>query len=217
MMRGMDRKWIGVCAGVVLAASSVAAADDRRFEVGGGSSLDVLGSYDVGEGLGRPAMRSDLGPATLGVFGYGGIWLTDAMTVGVEGTLSIGGLVRTDERYFAGRSNVGSTLTVSSKVIAGWLVLTRGWLAGRAGLDVGAERLSEATGAGSVHVDAIVGGPWIGADLGRHVIVQLRADVHVPVRAEISGQAHGDPSGVFGSAGLRVAYVVGLGHRHPRR
>ncbi|MBL0220130.1 MAG: hypothetical protein IPQ07_40460 [Myxococcales bacterium] len=202
---------------LLMLTTTAAQADDRRFEVGGGTSFDLLASYDVAEGLGRPATGNDLGPGTLGFFGYGGFWITDALVVGIEGELAIGGLVRTDEHYFGSRSNVGSTLTVSSKLLAGARVLERGWVSGRVGGELGAARMSEATGEGSVHLDAIVAGPWIGVDLGRHVMVQLSGDLHVPVRAEISNQVHGDPSGVFLSGGVRVVYVVGLGHRRPAR
>lgn len=197
---------------VALAATS-AHADRRLIEIGGGIAFDALGSYDVGKELGGAAVHDDLGPGTLGAYAMGGVWLTPALSLGLEGTLSIGGLVHTDERYFGGRSTVGSTLTVSSKLVAGWRGLERGHLAGRAGIDVGAERMSEATGAGSVHLDSIVGGPWLGVELGRFVVVQLRADLHVPVRAEITGQGHGDPSGVVWSGGVRVAVVFGVGPR----
>lgn len=183
------------------------------FEIGGGIAFDALGRYDVGKELGGAAVHDDLGPGTLGVYATGSVWLAPRWSIGLEGTLSIGGLVRTDERYFGGRSNVGSTLTVSSKVVAGWRGLEHGRLAGRAGVDLGVERMSEASGAGSVHLDAIVGGPWLGVELGRFVMVQLRADLHVPVRAEISDQADGDPSGVVWSGGVRVAVQFGVGPR----
>ncbi len=196
---------------VLVALATAAHAERRMIEIGGGVAFDVLGTYDVGKELGGAAVHDDLGPGTLGVYAAGGLWLTPALTVGIEGTLSVGGLVRTDERYFGGRSTVGSTLTVSSKLVAGWRGLERGHLAGRAGIDVGAERMSEATGAGSVHLDSIVGGPWLGVELGRFVVVQLRTDLHVPVRAEITGQSHGDPSGVVWSGGVRVAVAFGVG------
>jgi hypothetical protein len=194
--------------------AGAAHADDRRLvELGAGAAFDVLGSYDVGNRLGGAAVRNDLGPGTLGVYVAGGIWLTEAVIVGVEGTLSVGGLVRTDQRYYGEASNVGSTSTVSSKLTAGWRGLQHGRIAGRAGTDAGIERMSEATGAGFVHVDSIVGGPWIGVELGKHIVVQLRADLHVPIRAEISKQSSGDPSGVFFSGGVRAAFVFGVGPR----
>ena len=200
--------------GLVAFVTTAAHADDRRLiELGAGASFDVLGSYDVGKGLGGTAVRNDLGPGTLGIYLTGGLWLTHEIVLGIEGTLSIGGLVRTDERYFGASNNIGSTLTLSSKVVGGWRGLERGRLAGRAGVDAGMERMSEATGSGSVRVDAIVAGPWIGVEVGRHVVVQLRADLHVPVRAEISHQSSGDPSGVFWTGGVRAAFVFGVGPR----
>ena len=205
------RTGLGALATVALLAG-VARADHRRLvELGAGLSVDVLGSYDVGKALGGPAVRNDLGPATLGVFVSGGLWLTEAVTVGLEGTLAIGGLVKTDERYFGQTSNVGSSLTVSGKLVVGWRGLERGNLAGRAGVEAGVERMSEATGPGSVHLDSIVAGPWLGVDIGHFVTVQLHADLHVPVRAEITHQESGDPSGVFWSAGVRAAFTFGVG------
>lgn len=214
MMMSVRSKPGAIAILAVVLVSSPALADDRRqIELGVGLAFDVLGGYDVGKELGGPAVRSDLGPATLGVYVSGGIWISPTTLVGLEGTLAVGGLVRTDERYFETNSNVGSTLTVSSKLVAAWRFLERGKLAARAGLDAGIERMSEATSPGSVHLDSLVGGPWIGLDLGRFVQVQLRVDLHFPVRASISKQASGDPSGAFASAGVRVAFVFGVGPR----
>lgn len=200
-----------IAVGIIGLAATTADADRRLLEIGGGIAFDALGHYDVGKELGGDAVHDDLGPGTLGVYVTGSAWIAPRWSLGLEGTLSVGGLVKTDERYFGGRSTVGSTLTVSSKLVAGWRGLELGRFAGRVGADLGVERMSEATGAGSVHLDSLVAGPWLGVELGRFVLVQLRADLHVPVRAEISDQADGDPSGVFWSGGVRVAVQFGVG------
>lgn len=57
----------------------------------------------------------------------------------------------TDECYFSGSSTVGSTLTVWGKA-AGWAAVRGRTMTMELGASVGVERLSEATGLGSLYL-----------------------------------------------------------------
>ncbi len=195
-----------------MASAPLARADERILQLGGGIAFDALGSYDLGAELGGASRHSDLGPGTLGAVLQAGVLVTRDLTLGGEARIAVGGLVGTDERYFGTREQIGSTLSVDAKLNVGWTAARRGPWAGQLGADIGIERMIESTGAGSVHLEAIVGGPWVGLALG-HVVLQLRGDVHVPVHGLISDQASGDPRGAFYSGGVRLLYVFGVGPR----
>ncbi len=185
---------------------------EAAFEIGGGIDYTMLGSYDVGEGLGDPPERNDLGPGTLGVVVTGDARVAPALRLGVEAGIAVGGLVRTEERYFGSSSDVGSTSTVWVRPKLGWTAITSPGLRLRTGAGVGLERMSEATGAGSVHLDSLVAGPWAALVIGRGLIAELHGELHVPLRGEIDDRS-GNPKGVFFGAGLRLAYVFGIGLR----
>lgn len=189
-----------------------AAAGERRFELGAGLGLDALGAYDVGEALGGPSVRDDLGPATFGFFFQGAVLVTSALSVGADATIAFGGLVRTDERYFGEHSATGSTVTASARGRLGWRPVVRPGLEAWVGVSAGMERMSEATGLGSVKLDSVVVGPWVGVALGAGFVVQLAAELHVPVHGEIGDEA-GDPTGAFVSGGIRLAWLYGFGRR----
>jgi hypothetical protein len=204
------------CAVLALAAaSSVAVAEPRRpaVELGGGIDFTMLGSFDVGKSLGGMAERSDLGPGTLGVFVILDLPVSDQAIIGAEAGIAVGGLVKTDERYFGMRASVGSTLTVWLRAKAGWSVGSSSGPRARVGAAVGVERLSEATGLGSVRLDALVAGPWLALPLGRGITAELHADIHIPYRGNIGDDMRGDPSGTFLGGGARINYVFGLGRR----
>lgn len=186
--------------------------DEAAFEIGGGIDFSMLGSYDVGEGLGDRAERNDLGPGTLGVVITGDAQIAPALRLGGEAGIAIGGLVRTDERYFGGSSDVGSTATVWLRSKLGWTALATPGLRLRIGGGLGLERMSEATGAGSVRLDSVVAGPWAALVIGRGLVAEVHAEAHAPLRGEI-GDRDGDPDGGFVSAGVRLAYVFGIGWR----
>jgi hypothetical protein len=212
----ISRRIASICTTLLVALvvhpAGVAAAPS--FELGGGLVVDALGSYDVGEALGGEPAGNDLGPGRLGGFVYGGIVAGPSIAAGLEGGAALGGLVGTDERYFGGRSNVGSTLSAWLRTTGAWKVRlgAGGRMYARAGVGAGIERLAESTGAGGVHVDSIIAGPWVGLDVGAGITVQLHADLHVPVSAGIDDM-EGDPDGSFVSGGVRVAYLLEL----PRR
>lgn len=199
---------------LLMLAPGAARADDRPLELGAGVSLDLLGKYDVGAHLGSAPRGNDLGPATLGGFVYGGARVGPELVVGAEAGLAIGGLVRTDERYFGGRSALGASLNVNAKLVLGWIGPREGTRRWRVGGDLGLERLVESTEAGSVTLDAAVGGPWFGVELGDHVVLQLRTDIHAPITANIGDYLTGDPGGVFYSVGVRALFVLGAGARY---
>jgi hypothetical protein len=191
----------------IMLSAGVAAADDRA-ELGGGIDFTMLGTYDVGEALGGPAERNDLGPGTLGVF-VGLDVPVAPVRIGVDAGIAIGGLVRTDDRYFGGTSDVGSTLAVWLRGKVGWSPRARIRIGGA----VAVERFVEATGAGSVKLSSVVAGPWASIRLGRGVLAEVHADVHVPYRASIGDAMSGDPDSVFVGAGVRLGYVFDVGGR----
>ena len=186
--------------------------DEAAFELGGGIDFTLLGSYDLGEGLGDPPERSDLGPGTLGVVVTGDARLSPALRLGVEAGIAVGGLVRTDERYFGGPSDVGSTATVWVRGRLGSTVMTRPGLRLRVGGGLGLERMSEATSGGSVRLDSLVAGPWAALLIGRGLVAELHGELHAPLRGEIDYRS-GDPDGLFFGGGVRLAYVFGIGSR----
>jgi hypothetical protein len=181
---------------------------EPRFEIGGGVGFAALGSYDVGAELGGPAGGNDLGPGTLGFFVTGDVQLAP-VRLGIDAGLAIGGLVRTDERYFGGQSNVGSTATVWLRSRLAWTAVTARRVRLRLGGTLGVERMSEATGAGGVQVDSLLAGPSAALVIGRGLVLEVHADLHSPFRAAI-GDDDGNPTGAFYSAGVRVAYVFGV-------
>jgi hypothetical protein len=183
---------------------------EAAFELGGGVDYTVLGSYDLGKALGEPAERSDLGPGTLGVVVTGDARVAPALRLGLEAGIAVGGLVKTDERYFGGSSNVGSTSTAWLRSKLGWTASTSPRLRLRVGGGVGIERMAEATGSGSVHLDSLVAGPWAALVIGRGLVAELRGDLHAPLRGKIDDR-RGNPDGVFFGAGVRLAYVFGIG------
>jgi len=186
--------------------------DEALFELGGGIDFTVLGSYDVAQGLGDPAERNDLGPGTLGVVLTGDVRIAPAIRLGAEAGIAIGGLVRTEERYFGSSSTVGSTATVWIRSKLGWTAIHRPGMGLRIGGGLGLERMSEATGAGSVQLDSIVAGPWAALLIGRGLIAELHGDLHAPYRGQI-GDRSDNPDGVFLAAGVRLSYVFGFGRR----
>jgi hypothetical protein len=187
-----------------------AGPDGSLVELGGGIDFTVLDSFDVGESLGGPTERNDLGPGTLGVFVAADLRVVPALRVGGEAGIAIGGLVRTDERYFGGRNDVGSTLTAWLRSKVGWTALPVPGMSVRVGGALGVERMAEATGAGSVHLDSIVAGPWASLVVGSGLVAEVHADLHAPYHGRI-GDDTGNPDGLFFGAGIRLAYMFGLG------
>jgi len=185
-------------------------ADGSFLELGGGIDFTVLGSFDVGESLGGPEERSDLGPGTLGPFVAADLRVAPTVRIGAEAGIAIGGLVKTDERYFGSTSNVGSTSTVWLRAKVGWTALPVPGMSVRIGGAAGVERMAEATGAGSVHLDSIVTGPWASLVIGSGFVAEVHADLHAPYHGRI-GDDTGNPDGLFYGAGIRVAYMFGLG------
>jgi len=198
---------------VLLAMPSLLHAEDRLVELGGGVSFDALGSYDVGHALGLAGTGEDLGPATLGMLLGMGLRPTDALTVSVRGEVAVGGLVGTDERYWGSHETVGSTLTVRAGAGADYRVLERGRLRLSVGGQALVERLSESTGLGFVHVDALALGPILVLGWGPSFRVQLQPLLHLPWAAEIQNRASGQPGGMFVSGGLQLLWFGGLGTR----
>jgi hypothetical protein len=198
-----------VVVAVALAMAPVdAAGDEARFQLGGGVDFSLLGSYGVAEGLGRSPAGDDLGPGTLGVFLVGDALVAPALRLGLEAGIALGGLVRTDEKYFGGQSDVGSTSTVWAAARLGWTAVASRAVHLRVGARLALERLSEASGAGSVRLDAIAAGPAV-ALVYRGLAAELHGEVHAPFRGQI-GDDSGDPDGAFLSAGLRLAYLFDL-------
>jgi hypothetical protein len=204
---------LALAASIVLTARSAdanpTAEREADVEFGGGVDFTALGSFDVGESLGRMAERNDLGPATLGVFVTADVAVGSGVRLGGEAGIAIGGLVRTDERYFGNSSDIGSTLAVWLRGKVGWTALARPGKRVRLGGLLGIERLAEATPLGSVHLDSAVLGPWAALLIGRGVVAEVHADVHIPYRGNI-GDQNGDPDGTFFGAGVRLAYVFGI-------
>jgi hypothetical protein len=217
--RRSPRHWLAAVAAVtvaLVAGRAYAGPDpgdgEAAFELGAGVDFTMLGTYDVGEGLGDPAERSDLGPGTLGVLVSADARIAPALRLGAEAGIAIGGLVRTDERYFGGSSNVGSTSTVWVRSKLGWTAIVSPGMRLRVGGGLGLERMAEATGSGSVHLDSLIAGPWAALIIGRGLVAEVHGELHAPFRGEI-GDRSGDPDGLFFGAGVRLAYVFGLGWR----
>jgi hypothetical protein len=217
--RRSPRHWLAAVAAVtvaLVAGRAYAGPDpgdgEAAFELGAGVDFTMLGEFDVAEGLGDPAERSDLGPGTLGVLVSADARVAPALRLGAEAGIAIGGLVRTDERYFGGSSDVGSTSTVWVRSKLGWTAIVSPGVRLRVGGGLGLERMAEATGSGSVHLDSLIAGPWAALIIGRGLVAEVHGELHAPFRGEI-GDRSGDPDGLFFGAGVRLAYVFGLGWR----
>lgn len=187
-------------------------ANGLPIDVGGGVRLNALGTYDVGKEVGREALRNDLGPATLGVEVFAGFRPMNRLRIAGEFGLAIGGLVKTDERYFGTSSNVGSTLTATAKASVGYSIGHSQNLRYRLGAVAGVERLSEATGPGYVRLDTVTGGVWFEVGTAGGWSAQVRAEVHKPTNASIQGQVEdASPTGHFSTIGVGAAYSFSLG------
>jgi hypothetical protein len=191
------------------ATATHAAAERSSIELGGGLDVTALGSYDLGAALGTGAQRDDLGPATVGVFVAADFPFAETATVGAEGGIAFGGLVKTDERYFGERNMIGSTVTAWARARAKVALRPRLLVGASAGI----ARLAESTRAGNVRVDTLVAGPTLAVPLGHGFAAELHADLNIPFRASIGDVRSGDPTGTFFAAGLRLAYTFGIGGR----
>tara|TARA_R110002073_G_scaffold303128_1_gene471126 strand:+ start:83207 stop:83851 length:645 start_codon:yes stop_codon:yes gene_type:complete len=192
-----------------------AAADSNEgmpADIGASVRMNALGTYDVGKELGGGALRNDLGPATLGFEVFAGIRPTNKLRIAGEFGLAIGGLVKTDERYFGSQSSVGSTTTVSAKASVGYSLGYTKLLRYRAGMVAGVERLSESSGSGYVRLDSVTGGAWFEVGTQGGWSLQLRAEMHLPHSASIQGQVEdASPGGSFSTIGVSGAYSFSLG------
>lgn len=181
-------------------------------DIGAGVRLNAQGTYDVGKEVGIGALRNDLGPATLNFEGFAGLRPTTRLRIAGEFGIGIGGIVKTDERYFGDRSNVGSTITLSAKASVGYsLGYTQFWRY-RAGAVAGVERRSDATGFGFVRLDTGTVGSWLEVGTAGGWSLQLRAELHKPYHAEIQGRiVDSSPSGHFSTIGMNGAYTFSVG------